>query len=183
MGFEFGANLAWLMLDSVLPLMERASDSMDVFVEDQRSMVRIEDAQEARIRKLTSIGSGEVFPAGFVIMHAPGATHRVRYDVVVAVTKEDFVVLNADVRRDPGGEIGRIRRAEIIGVRMLDEAGRTIAMTKSRDVLELDEPEHSYVVAVDQGVGDGSQAHAFVFRSLSVADEARREFERNLATA
>ena len=183
MDFEFGANLAWLLLDSVLPLMGRASDSMDVFVEDQRSMVRLEDAEEARIRKLTSIGSGEVFPAGFVIMQAPGATHRVRYDVVVAVTEEDFVVLNADARRGADGEIGRVRRAEVTGVRMLDEAGKPIAMTQSRDVLELDEPEHSYVVAVDQGVGDGSEAHAFVFRSLSVADEARRDFGRNLATA
>jgi hypothetical protein len=50
--------------------------------------VRLEDAEEARIRKLTSIGSGEVFPAGFVIMQAPGGRHRVRYDVVVAVPRK-----------------------------------------------------------------------------------------------
>jgi hypothetical protein len=144
-------------------------------------MVRLEEAKEARIRKLTSIGSGEVFPAGFVIMQAPRGTHRIRYDVIVAVTKDDLVVLNADVQRDPDGEIGRIHKADVAGVLMLDEAGNPISMTQARDVLELDEPEHSYVVALDGRIDEGTEAHAFVFRSLSVADEARRDFERNLA--
>jgi hypothetical protein len=178
--FDFVGDLTWLMLDGVMPLMAWAPDSLDAFVDDQRSMVRIEEAKEARIRKLTSIGSGEVFPAGFVIMQAPGGRHRIRYDVIVAVTEHDFVVLNADVQHDPDGEIGRIRRADVTGVRMLDEAGNPISMTQARDVLELDEPEHSYVVALDGRVEE-AEANAFVFRSLSVADEARRDFERNLA--
>ena len=84
------------------------------------------------------------------------------------------------MQRDPDGEIGRIRKADVTGVRMLDEAGYPISMTQARDVLELDEPEHSYVVALDQRAEE-AEAHAFVFRSLSVADEARRDFERNLA--
>lgn len=177
-----GGYFVWLLLYEVLRQFRRpgALDSMDAFVQDQQSIVRIEEANEARIRKLTSIGSGEVFPAGFVIMQAPGGTYRIRYDVIVAVTKDDFVVLNVDVQHDPDGEIGRIRKADVTGVRMLDEAGNPISMTQARDVLELDEPEHSYVVALDQRVEE-ADAHAFVFRSLSVADEARRDFERNLA--
>ena len=103
-------------------------------------------------------------------------------DAVVAVTENDLVVLNADVQRDPDGEIGWIGKADVTGVRMLDEAGNPIAMTRSRDVLELDEPEHSYVVAIDRRARESTMADAFVFRSLSVADEARRDFERNLPT-
>lgn len=173
--------LRWLLLGEILSHADFI-DRQDAFVDDQWKMVRIEEANGARIRKLTSIGSGEVFAAGFVIMQAPGGTYRIRYDVIVAVTKDDFVVLNADVQRDPDGEIGRISRADVTGVRMLDEAGNPIAMTQARDVLELDEPEHSYVVALDRRIEGGTEAHAFVFRSLSVADEARRDFERNLAT-
>jgi hypothetical protein len=53
-------------------------------------------------------------------------------------------------------------------------------MTQPRDVLELDEPERSYIVAVDRREGEATVSQAFVFRSLSVADEARRDFEGNI---
>lgn len=173
----------WLVLEDVLSAMVDGSiavDPMDTFMDEQRKMIGVEDAQAARNRKLTSIGSGEVFPAGFVILEQPGSTHRIKKNVVVAVTKDDLVVLNADVRDDPDGEIGRIRRADATGVRMLDEGGTPISMTQSRDVLELDEPGHAYVVAIDRTAGTSTASDTFVFRSLSVADEARRDFERNL---
>ena len=182
MDFDFVGDLIWLTLDSLPPLSLWVPDALDEFVDEQRKVVRIEEANEARIQKLTSIGSGEVFPAGFVILQQPGSSHRIKKDVIVAVTKDDLVVLNADVRRDPDGEIGRIHKADVTGVRMLDEAGNTISMTQSRDGLELDEPDHSYVVAIDRTAGESTASDAFVFRSLSVADEARRDFERNLAT-
>jgi hypothetical protein len=175
------SELTWLALDGVLwGMSDEATDPMEVFIDEQRRMVRIEEAQDARNRKLASIGSGEVFPAGIVILQDERG-HRTRRNVIVAVTKDDLVVLNAEVRRDPEGEIGRIRRADVIGVRMVDEAGNPIAMTQSRDVLELDERERSYIVAVDRREGDATVSQAFVFRSLSIADEARRDFERNLA--
>jgi hypothetical protein len=176
--------LAWLVLEDVLSAMVDGSiavDPMDTFMDEQRKMIRVEDAQAARNRKLTSIGSGEVFLAGSVILQEPGSTHRIKKDVIVAVTTDDLVVLNADVQRDPDGEIGRIHKAEVTRVRMLDEAGNPISMTQSRDLLELDEPEHSYVVGIDRQTGGSKASDAFVFRSLSVADEARRDFERNLA--
>jgi hypothetical protein len=173
-------DIPWLVLDEVLSSLGDAPDPMAVFLEEQGKMVRAEEARAARIRKLTSIESGEVFPAGVVILQEPNSSHRIKQDALVAVTRDDLVVLNADIRRDPDGEIGRIRKADVTGVRMVHETGHAIVMTQSRDVLELNEPEHSYVVAVDQRVGEGTVSHAFVFRSLSVADEARRDFERNL---
>ena len=66
---------------------------------------------------------------------------------------------------------------------MVDEQRKPVAMVQSRDVLELDEPaSRRYVVSVDRRAGDGIASDAFVFRSLSVADEARRDFERNIAS-
>ena len=101
--------------------------------------------------------------------------------MIVTATKDDLVVLNADIRRDPDGEIGRIHKADVVGVRMADESGNPIAMTQPRDVLELDEPERSYIV--DRREGEATVSQAFVFRSLSVADEARRDFARNITNA
>jgi hypothetical protein len=61
--------------------------------------------------------------------------------------------------------------------------GQPVAMLQSRNILELDEPaSRRYVVSVDRRARDGIASHAFVFRSLSVADEARRDFERNSAS-
>ena len=71
--------------------------------------------------------------------------------MVVAVTDDDFVLLDADLKREPGGEFGRIGRAEVAGLRMVDERGHPVAMLQSRDFLELDEPaSRRYVVSVDR---------------------------------
>jgi hypothetical protein len=92
------------------------------------------------------------------------------------------VLLDADVKREPDAEFGRIGRAEVAGLRMVDEQGQPVAMLQSRDILELDEPaSRRYVVSVDRRAGDGIASHAFVFRSLSMADEARRDFARSIA--
>jgi hypothetical protein len=144
------------------------------------AMSATEEARGLRNRKLREIGSREVFPAGMAVLPETGAGPTLR-EVVVAVTEEDFVLLDADVKREPDGEIGRIGRSEVAGLRMVDERGNPVAMLQSRDILELDEPaSRRYVVSVDRRAGDGIASHAFVFRSLSVADEARRDFARNL---
>ena len=145
-------------------------------------MSATEEARDLRNRKLREIGSLEVFPAGMAVLAETEAGPTLR-EVVVAVTDDDFVLLDADVKREPEGEFGRIVRAEVAGLRMVDEQGQQVAMLQSRDVLELDEPtSRRYVVSVDRRAGDGIASHAFVFRSLSVADEARRDFERNIAS-
>ena len=142
-----------------------------------------EEARNLRVRRLSQIGSLEVFPAGIAVLPETEAGPTLT-EVVVAVTNDDFVLLDADVEADPDGELGRIGRAEVAGLRMVDEQGQPVAMQQSRDVLELDEPaSRRYVVSVDRRAGDGIASHAFVFRSLSVADEARRDFERNIASA
>jgi len=141
-----------------------------------------EEARNLRVRKLSQIGSLEVFPAGIAVLPETEAGPTLS-EVVVAVTNDDFVLLDADVEADPDGEFGRIGRAEVAGLRMVDEQGQQVAMLQSRDVLELDEPaSRRYVVSVDRRAGDGIASHAFDFRSLSVADEARRDFERNIAS-
>ena len=145
-------------------------------------MSATEEARDLRNRKLREIGSLEVFPAGMAVLAETEAGPTLR-EVVVAVTDDDFVLLDADVKREPEGEFGRIVRAEVAGLRMVDEQGQQVAMLQSRDVLELDEPaSRRYVVSVDRRAGDGIASHAFVFRSLSVADEARRDFERNITS-
>ena len=145
-------------------------------------MSATEEARDLRNRKLREIGSLEVFPAGMAVLAETEAGPTLR-EVVVAVTDDDFVLLDADVKREPDGEFGRIVRAEVAGLRMVDEQGQQVAMLQSRDVLELDEPtSRRYVVSVDRRAGDGIASHAFVFRSLSVADEARRDFERNITS-
>jgi hypothetical protein len=141
-----------------------------------------EEARDLRNRKLREIGSLEVFPAGIAVLAETEAGPSLR-EVVVAVTADDFVLLDANVGGDPDGEVGRIGRAEVAGLRLVDEQGQPVAMLQNRDVLELEEPaSRRYVVSVDRRTGDGIASHAFVFRSLSVADEARRDFERNIAS-
>ena len=143
-------------------------------------MSATEEARDLRNRKLREIGSLEVFPAGMAVLAETEAGPTLR-EVVVAVTDDDFVLLDADVKREPDGEFGRIGRAEVAGLRMVDEQGQPVAMLQNRDVLELEEPaSRRYVVSVDRRAGDGIASDAFVFRSLSVADEARRDFERNI---
>ena len=163
----------------VSPWVWTIPDPTELAVE-RRAIEASHFARGDRARKLRTIGSVEVFPAGVVISQQAGAGPSSR-EVVVAVTEADFVVLDAHMRRDPEGEIGRIGRSDVSAVRLVDENGESIAMTQSRDLLELDDaPSRRYVVSVDGRDVDRITSHAFVFRSLSVADEAKRDFERNL---
>jgi len=160
----------------------RIRDHSDDLPGEGHAMSPTEEARDLRNRKLCEIGSLEVFPAGMAVLAETEAGPTLR-GVVVAVTDDDFVLFDADVKREPAGEFGRIGRVEVAGLRMVDEQGQPVAMLQSLDVLELDEPASSrYVVSVDRRSGDGIASHAFVFRSLSVADEARRDFERNIAS-
>ncbi|HET9249608.1 MAG TPA: hypothetical protein VFP13_06670 [Actinomycetota bacterium] len=157
-------------------------DRTEELVAERRSIAADDRPRELRDQKLRSLMCVEVFPAGVLATPTSGApTLR---EVVVAVTTDDLVLMDANVRRDPDGEIGRIVRNEVSAVRLVDENGHPLAMTLPRDVLELDDPpSRRYVVAVDRRDGDRVVSHAFVFRSLSVADEARRDFERNVPTS
>jgi hypothetical protein len=164
------------LIDDLWPVRDHSEDLPG----EGRAMSPTEEARDLRNRKLRQIGSLEVFPAGMAVLEETEAGPTLR-EVVVAVTDDDFVLLDADVKREPAGELGRIGRAGTAGLRMVDEQGQPVAMLQSRDILELDEPaSRRYVVSVDRRAGDGIASHAFVFRSLSVADEARRDFARNI---
>jgi hypothetical protein len=164
------------LVDDLWPVRDHSDDLPG----EGHAMSPTEEARDLRNRKLREIGSLEVFPAGMAVLAETEAGPTLR-QVVVAVTDDDFVLLDADVKREPAGEFGRIGRAEVAGLRMVDEQGQPVAMLQSRDTLELDEPaSHRYVVSVDRRARDGIASHAFVFRSLSVADEARRDFARNV---
>jgi hypothetical protein len=60
-----------------------------------------EEARNLRIRKLSQIGSLEVFPAGIAVLPGSEAGPTLS-QVVVAVTNDDFVLLDADVEGDLG---------------------------------------------------------------------------------
>jgi hypothetical protein len=174
--------MAWSNCSNLVEGLWQVRDHSDDFPGEGHAMSATEEARDLRNRKLREIGSLEVFPAGIAVIAETEAGPSLR-EVVVAVTDDDFVILDADVKREPDGEFGRIGRAEVAGLRMVDEQGQPVAMLQSRDTLELDEPaSRRYVVSVDRRAGDGIASHAFVFRSLSVADEARRDFERNIAS-
>ena len=67
-----------------------------------------EEARDLRNRKLRQIGSLEVFPAGMAVLAETEAGPTL-LEVVVAVTDDDFVLLDADVKREPDGEFGEDR--------------------------------------------------------------------------
>ena len=124
-------------------------------------MSATEEARDLRNGKLREIGSLEVFPAGIAVLPETESGPTL-LEVVVAVTDDDFVLLDADVKREPDREFGRIGRAEVAGLRMVDEQGQPVAMLQSRDILELDEPaSRRYVVSVDRRAGDRIASHAF----------------------
>jgi hypothetical protein len=171
-----GVEQLLYLVDGLWPV----RDDSDDLLGGGHAMSATEETRDLRNRKLREIGSLEVFPAGMAVLAETEAGPTLR-EVVVAVTDDDFVLLDADAKREPDREFGRIGRAEVAGLRMVDEQGQPIAMLQSRDILELDEPaSRRYVVSVDRRAGDGIASHAFVFRSLSVADEARRDFAGNI---
>jgi hypothetical protein len=108
----------------------RIRDHSDDLPGEGHAMSPTEEAR-LRNRKLREIGSLEVFPAGTAVLAETEAGPTLR-EVVVAVTDDDFVLLDADVKREPAGEFGRIGRAEVAGLRMVDEQGQPVVMLQSR---------------------------------------------------
>jgi len=181
MGYPYSLVHLLRLVGELWRIRDDSDDLPDDLGASGHAIAANEEARNLRVRKLSQIGSLEVFPAGIAVL--PETEAGPTLSEVVAVTNDDFVLLDADVEADPDGEFGRIGRAEVAGLRMVDEQGQQVAMLQSRDVLELDEPaSRRYVVSVDRRAGDGIASHAFVFRSLSVADEGRRDFERNIAS-
>jgi len=96
--------------------------------------------------------------------------------VEVAVTPTDFVLFEGEY------EISRIPRSEVTGLRLLDEHGEPVSHPPT-EVEEMDQRDRQYVVWLDRNATGGPGGHVFVFHAWSVAEEARRDFKRNLGGA
>lgn len=106
------------------------------------------------------------------------------------MTDTDLVLLDAEGRRLKGqverlaseGEwVAKIPRAEVTGVRLLDEHGEPVSVPPT-ELEELEHPDRLYTVWVDRRTNGDTGSHVFVFHAWSTGDEARRDFERALAS-
>lgn len=167
---DFGQFLAYVVLDIRQWQIGREGKAI---VDDDRLRGR-------RAEKLRQLQAGEVFPAGSALLTGPDGRPDPR-PVVVAVTEADLVLLSSKLdsgREAPEEEIGRIPRAEIAGVRLLDERGEPA--TPLSEVEELDAPPQRYIVWVDREIDGRSQGNAFVFLAYGVAAEAERDVRRQI---
>ena len=77
-------------------------------------------------------------------------------------------------------ELAHIPRSELTGVRLLDAHGDQLEIEMVDELAEMDAKDQRYVVWVDRRTEGRDGSHAFVFRALSLAVEAKRDFERAL---
>ena len=125
-----------------------------------------------RDQTLRRLNAGEFFSAGHVLLEGPDGYPEPRR-VEVAVTPTDFVLFEGEK------EISRIPRSEVTGLRLLDEHGERVSHSPT-EVEEMDQRDRQYVVWLDRNATAGRGGHVFVFHAWSVAEEARRDFERNV---
>lgn len=144
---------------------------------DRLAVDESEEVRRTRDDTLRRLQAREVFPAGSLLLTGPDGRADSRH-VEVAATDAEFVVLAADPRH-AGQELLRIPRAEVTGVRLLDEQGWHIQWPPT-EVEELDLRDRKYIVWVDHEVGGRTGGHAFAFLAWSVAAEAERDFRRQL---
>jgi hypothetical protein len=131
-----------------------------------------EAATAWRDQALRRLNAGEFFPAGHVLLEGPDG-HPEPRRVEVAVTETDFVLFDGEI------EITRIPRSEVTGLRFLDDSGQPVSYPPT-EIEEMDQLDRLYMLWVDRQAVGGPGGHVFVFHAWSVADEARRDFERNL---
>jgi hypothetical protein len=134
-----------------------------------------DDAKMARSRKLESLGSIGSFFGGLV------KVAEVLRPVIVVATPTEFVLLDAQTESNPTGELGRVAKADVAGVRILDEFGADVSDVTLDPVRELQTPEEEkYTVVLDRA--DGSRTSvSFLFLSGEPATFARNRFRQLLA--
>jgi hypothetical protein len=148
---------------------------------DLRALAQQQDlsaeAQIARSRKLESVGSVASFFGGLVKVAG------VMRPVTVVATPTGFVLLDAQAEANPTGELGRIAKADVANVRILDENGLEVADASIDPVRELDTPQQErYTVVLDRADASGSSV-SFLFLSGEPALFARDRFRQHLAGA
>ena len=145
-----------------------------------RAIAEDEALRALRDQKIASLAASEVFPAGSVLLQGPDGRPDPR-PAFVAVTQDELVLLDADAVNAPEVELARIPRAELSGVRLLDAYGKPVETETVDELAEMDHKDERYAVWVDRLTTGPAGSHGFVFRALSLAVEAKRDFERALA--
>jgi hypothetical protein len=158
----------------------------DVELEDARALMA--DAAEdqdlrheaamRRSEKLRAIGSEASFFSG--LARIDGAFRSVR----VAVTAQDFVLLDNWTHLDPDTELARLPRESITDVVIVDENGNEVADQLIDPIRELETPEEErYAVVLKRRDANGELPPAsFLFRSGEPALDCRDRYRRFIAS-
>jgi hypothetical protein len=146
---------------------------IDLFSKPERWDIETDEAtfeaMQRRSHKLAEIGSRRLVPMGLAAV-SDGAGGSALRASLLAVTADDLVLLDANVTGDPDGELARIPRSDITGVRIVDEQGDPLAAAPPSVSEELDQPPDRRFALVLDSKGGYS---LFAFRSLARAIEAR----------
>jgi hypothetical protein len=166
MGGPLGlASLIWLLHDPDL------EDARAVMADAEDQDLRHE-ATMRRNEKLRAIGSEASFFSG--LARIDGEFRSVR----VAVTPQDFVLLDDWAHLDPDTEIARLPRESITDVVIVDENGNEVADQLIDPIRELETPEEKrYAVVLKRQDANGvPQPVSFLFRSGEPALECRDDY-------
>jgi hypothetical protein len=132
------------------------------------------EAAMRRSEKLRAIGSEATFFSG--LARIDGELRSVR----VAVTAQDFVLLDNWTHFDPDTELARFPRESITDVVMVDEIGNEVADQLINPIRELETPEDErYAVVLKRhDATDQLPPASFLFRSGEPALECRDRYRR-----
>jgi len=127
-----------------------------------------------RSEKLRAIGSEATFFSGL------GRIDDEFRSVRVAVTPQDFVLLDNWTHLDPDTELARLTRESIAHVLIVDENGNEVADELIDPIHELETPEEErYAVVLTRQDANGAlQPVSFLFRSGEPALECRNRYRR-----
>ena len=161
--------LLWGMLRD-LELEDARATMADLAADDG---LRLEAAMR-RSEKLRAIGSEATFFSG--LARIDGEFRSVR----VAVTAQDFVLLDNWTHVDPDTELARLPRESITEVVIVDENGNEVADQLINPVREVETPEEErYAVLLKRHDGsDQLPPASFLFRSGEPALECRDQYRR-----
>jgi hypothetical protein len=136
------------------------------------------EAAMRRSEKLRAIGSEATFFSG--LARIDGEFRSVR----VAVTPEDFVLLDNWTHLNPDTELARLPRGSITRVEIVDENGYEVADQLIDPIRELETPEEErYAVVLKRHDTSGELPHvSFLFRSGEPALECRDRYRRFLTS-
>ena len=162
-------HILWGDLDDAERSGVRAAIADPVVDEGVRS-----EAAMRRAEKLQAIGSEASFFSG--LARIDGEFRSIR----VAVTPDDFVLLDNWTHVDPETELGRLPRQRITDAVIVDENGNEVADQLIDPVRELDTPqEERYAVLLKRHGENGELPPvSFLFRSGEPAIECRDAYRR-----